>query len=597
MMINRMSDVEEEKEFEMEDLTQMRTTIDEEEDNQIDGVFPALSVMYRLHQQPCGDSRAGLINVELMGYDECYQNLNLLVDRTRNGTKKDSLLVLMLLVILQCIFLPFFVLIPPIAIIKCFNPNFKITPRYRPGGALSDPFEDLDRTEQIPYDITAIWRSYRFDKSHSIGANCRRKFFEFIASVSLILIAFTGPFLYHYDQRTAVKHMGFFDCFGPLIFYGLAVCTIICWSFPKTLIGPKEHLLLYNKLIAQRPAKQRKPTNDFAALTYLSQHIMMTAISYAQRKSFLEVRTPTHELISTRVFRCHSSAKFTICGKWILFAMVILIYFAAQNLENFQTNHYPFYVENNDSVKHWYFRQIYCIVSNVTSWILLLLFIFLWETMISRISRQHDNVKSITNLIVRNTYSEYINLHYTDNILSWISMGDFIKRKGMMLFASLETPVFSLFLLCLLSWSGTIYCIFGGVGLKWKTQNSLFSNSALATWFFLAIMSLLEVARLLWYGHKFNRESEKQNNALRTQCNTLHNRNLMQFLKHDRLSIEQTYAIQSSQILLTHLKDHNEIVPKVFGIKIDNLTAKAAWTGVASAVPAMFTFVVNKINS
>merc|ERR1712228_1017564 len=182
-------------------------------------------------------------------------------------------------------------------------------------------------------------------------------------------------------------------------------------------------------------------------------------------------------------------------------------------------------------------------------------------------------------------------------ILSWISMGDFIKRKGMMLFASLETPVFSLFLFMICSWSGTIYCIFGGVGLKWKTKNSLFSNSALATWFFLALLSLLQVARLLWYGHKFNRESEKQNNALRTQCNTLHNENLMQFLKHDKLSIEQTYAIQSSQLLLTHLKDHNEIVPKVFGIKFDNLTAKAAWTAVASGLPTMFTFVLNKINS
>ena len=166
-----------------------------------------------------------------------------------------------------------------------------------------------------------------------------------------------------------------------------------------------------------------------------------------------------------------------------------------------------------------------------------------------------------------------------------------------MLFASLETPVFTLFLLALLSWSGTIYCIFGGKGGQWKTDNSLFSNSALATWFYLAVLSVLQLCRLLWMGHKFNRESEKQNNAIRTQCSTIHNENLMQFLKHDKLSIEQRYAIQSSQILLTHLKDHNEIVPRVFGVKFDKLTAKAFWTAAASAIPTIIGFVVAKMGS
>eukprot|EP01084_Bolivina_argentea_P068832 125283_1 len=578
--------------------------IENEEETHVDGILPALSVMYRLHQQPCGDSRAGLINVELMGYDECYQNLNLTVDTYRSGTWKDSFIVMTLLVLVQCLFLPIFVVIPPISIIKCCAPKFKVRPRYRPGGALSDPFEDLDRTEQIPYDISAIWRSYRFDKKYRWTKRCWRKFVSFLLSTLILGIVVGGPVLYRYDSidRGEVKNLSFFDSFGPAMFYGLWVVTIICWAcVPRGLIGPKEHLLLYNKIIAQRPARKQKPSTDFAALTYLSQHSMVTTLSYAQRKNFLEVRTPTHELISRRRFRCglcckrkNGSCDFASIKSWLLCITCNIIYFMAQNLENFQEKQQPFYIDPADN--HFYLRKAYCIVSNISSWVMLWSFIALWETMIDRISRQHDNVKNITNLIVRNTYSEYIQLDYTDNILSWITLGDFIKRKGMMLFASLETPVFTLFLLAFVSWSGTIFCIFGGVGGRWKTQNSLFSNSALATWFYLAFLSVIQVCRLLWYGHKFNRESEKQNNGIRTQCSTIHNENLMQFLKHDKLSLEQKYAIQSSQILLTHLKDHNEIVPRVFGIKFDKLTAKAFTTVAISTIPTIIGFVVAKIH-
>merc|ERR1711971_837964 len=110
------------------------------------------------------------------------------------------------------------------------------------------------------------------------------------------------------------------------------------------------------------------------------------------------------------------------------------------------------------------------------------------------------------------------------------------------------------------------------------------------------MLSIALWARLLFYGHLFNRESEKQNNAIRTQCSTIHSESLMNFLKHDQMSVEQKYTIRSSQILLTHLKDHNEIVPKVFGLKFDKLTAKAAWTAFFSAVPTIVTFMISKIN-
>lgn len=68
----------------------------------------------------------------------------------------------------------------------------------------------------------------------------------------------------------------------------------------------------------------------------------------------------------------------------------------------------------------------------------------------------------------------------------------------------------------------------------------------------------------------------------------------MQFLKKDKLSLEQKCAIQSSQILLTHI-NHDDIVPTVFGIKFDKLTAKAAWTAIISVIPTIATFIAGKI--
>ena len=130
--------------------------------------------------------------------------------------------------------------------------------------------------------------------------------------------------------------------------------------------------------------------------------------------------------------------------------------------------------------------------------------------MISRISRQKENVKTLSNLIIRNTYSEYIEFDYVDNVLSWLALEEFVKRKGMLLFSALETPLFSLLMMSLLSWGSSIYCIFEGNGLSLINDYSLFSNSALATWFYLALLSFFEVARMLWYGHQFHRESIKQ---------------------------------------------------------------------------------------
>lgn len=107
------------------------------------GVLPALSVMNKLHQRPYDATR--LYNVELMGYDNCYENLDLTVDR--RFLVKDALRVLM-----QALFLPFFVLFPPIwwmqiikkfccKYCKCCSDSFEIEPRYRPVGHFVSDFE------------------------------------------------------------------------------------------------------------------------------------------------------------------------------------------------------------------------------------------------------------------------------------------------------------------------------------------------------------------------------------------------------------------------------------------------------------------------
>ena len=128
--------------------------------------------------------------------------------------------------------------------------------------------------------------------------------------------------------------------------------------------------------------------------------------------------------------------------------------------------------------------------------------------MIHRISRQKENVTTLSNLITQNTYSEYIDFEHIDNLLSWLALENFLKRKGMTLFAWLETPLFSLIVLSVGSVGSLIFIYVKRFVLE--NGNSLTHDSALATWFYLALLSLFHVARLLYYGHKFHRETIKQ---------------------------------------------------------------------------------------
>ena len=258
-----------------------------------DGVLPALSVMNKLHQQPYDGSR--VYNIEIMGYDECYENLDLVVDRR-------GLWIQALCILLQALFLPFFIIFPPILIIKLFNNDFNVKPRYRPVGDMIPNFDDLDRTEQIPFDISALWRSYNVEKSGRFKKSdwkkkCCFKFLSFLIGFVVWSIVFGGPLIYRRAELgDNAKDLLFFDCYGPLIFYTLGVFTVIWWaSHSRVLIGPKEHLLLYNKLIVYRPIRKEEdqyntPRTDWAALTNLSQPTLLTAFTYGFRKGFLELR-------------------------------------------------------------------------------------------------------------------------------------------------------------------------------------------------------------------------------------------------------------------------------------------------------------------
>eukprot|EP01084_Bolivina_argentea_P316161 547958_1 len=216
--------------------------------------------------------------------------------------------------------------------------------------------------------------------------------------------------------------------------------------------------------------------------------------------------------------------------------------------------------------------------------------------MFDRIGRYLDDVKTLSNLIIKNPYSEYITFSRIDNILSWLALEKFVKRKGMMLFASLETPLYSLWILAVVSWGSTIYCLYEGHGLRKYTDDSMFSNSALAVWASVAVFSLFQTLRMLWfYGREFAKEVRKQDAAIKSQCATIQRNSLNNFMTMDECTLEQKRVINASTMLLQHTVP-DEIVPKVFGIKFDDLAAKAVLTGIFSALPTILVFMKHRID-
>lgn len=146
-------------------------------------------------------------------------------------------------------------------------------------------------------------------KSNWLKSNWRTNIcFRLISTVlafALWGIIVVGPFQYkrqkNGDPDDDANQLQFFDCFGPLIFYSLGTLTVIWWSCHlRVLIGPKEHLLLYNKLLLHRPTRRydssgtkehhyNTPRTDWAALTNMSQATLIDTFTFAHRKGFLDL--------------------------------------------------------------------------------------------------------------------------------------------------------------------------------------------------------------------------------------------------------------------------------------------------------------------
>jgi len=603
--------------------------------------LPSYAVMKGLHKQPTDHNPEVLYNVELMAYDNCWHNLDLVVDRRFQYI--DCALLL-----LQFLLLPFFVLFP-IRLCLGLDKLEHMKARFRPShrgwkccasSAAAAEYEgisyfNLDKLEQLPYDLTILWRAFPISSNYSRLRECLFRLSYFVITAVVWCVIVSGPVLYLvYNPRVPDRSLGdprnthvdklqFWDCFGPLIMYLLFVFTVVWWSCAsRILIGPKQHLLLYHRLMLHRPvshAHRELTRTDWGALVNLHEPVHETLFTFSYKKEFLLVQRPTDQLIDPVMMK---SFTWPICrrccrryrgpfvavfgqgattgsddvvkyNKIVIILLCVLIYIGLENLENFLYANYPFYIGTEDS--HWPGLTTYNIISALVQAMFLCGFMLMWETMIFRIYGHLNSVKTLSHLIIRDTYTEYIEFDCIDNILSWLTLENFVKRKGMTLFSSVETPLLSLGLLAVASWSATIYCVVQGVGLQLRTDNSIFSNSALETWLYLGVLAFVYAWRMIYAGRKYHRETIKQSQAIKRQCRKENKNNLAHFLNKDQLSIEQSIAQQHCELLLQHI-EHSEIVPRVFGIQFDELLAKAFMTALISALPTVVSFIVERIN-
>jgi len=554
---------------------------------------PSWTVMKTLHKHPYKKSL--VYNVELLNYNDCWENLDLVVDR-------KILWKYLFLVFLQFLCLPFFVVFPLRNLVLCFNPTFQVKPRYRPPIDTVIDFEtDLEQIEQIPFDVTALWGRYH-DKVRS--SNYRIFAFKLVSLLMasfVWFIAIVGPFLYDgkptflfaRDDKYNIGNLLFFDCYGVLGFSVLTMTTIVWWCCAMRIyFWPKEHELLFYKLSVHRPIDRKDEHNqnirrtDWAALNNISTPKTLSTIVYAHKKGLLELKTPNQSLLSSRIFPCTSRRLYCI--------IFPLLYFVSCTLENWEVKKRPFYVATD--VSNYQLKIAYNACAVLLSTVFVTGYAWLWETMFDRIRRHLSAVKTLSNLLTRNTYTEYMKLSMMDNILSWLMMEHFIKRKGMMLFSSLETPLVALMVMTVCSWVGSIYCIYYGVGQQLINEHSVLSNSALAAYGFSAAFTFYQLLRMLWFGRKFGREADKQQNAFKRSCKTLHSNNLMQYQINGAINEQNKYAMKSAQYILSHT-DHTEIVPKVFGLQFDQLTCKTVMGLLLTSLPTIAKAIYDVVTS
>ena len=296
----------------------------------------------------------------------------------------------------------------------------EVEPRFRPTKLA---IENLDTTEEVAYDIYHLW-GYRFDSEHNKYSNIKCKsamtrILSCIVASILFGVMIGGPYMYNYNYRNTPDYYDdllIFDCFGTLGLYLLWVFTILLWSSAsKTCIGPQEHFLLYNKMIMERVVNKHRcfERTDWAALTNMSGETTLTTHAFGFECGFLELRRPTHDLLSFRRFKLCKSNLFNNCQdtafnilRVIIYVVIVCLYWMANNLENFIHFDKPMYIDKN--IDRWQFKRIFIWFSTFSQLMLLTFFLIMWETMIDRIGRQFYNVKPYIIYISSETDIQYI---------------------------------------------------------------------------------------------------------------------------------------------------------------------------------------------
>eukprot|EP01084_Bolivina_argentea_P135550 238834_1 len=468
-----------------------------------------------------------------------------------------------ILIIMQCLLLPFFTILPPV---RCQKHKSN---------------SDRHIAEKVIMDIGAIFTEYKF------GCKCCHKCNYFIRRLIAVILSFMiyytvliGPFLYDHTKtakRKGCANLLFFDCFGPIIFYLIAVITIIWWSgIEKKYSSPQQNKLLYHQMIniPQKP---------------------MDAYLYAEQRGFFELCEPKHGLISLKPFK----SKFGKMNRILLMISCIIPLFIAQNWEKFWCKVPPFYIEKQELSPSTYFQHYtYDILSNLFSLLSVFAFMLLWESMFVRLELYRDNVMSLLELITHGNDNESINLLNKNNLLSWKELQQFVKKKGMILFASLEAPLLSLWILGLFSWIGFFYCTLNVI-LNDRSENKpLFSNSAFVTWIYLAILTGFETGRMLfWYGLQFSKAAEQIDSAIKKQSVMLKYKNIALQMVEYNTSSKEKQCLMKQVAKLSENMNYDGVIPTAFGwIKFDRLTATAAWSIVVAAIPALYQIIQMLLN-
>jgi len=170
----------------------------------------------------------------------------------------------------------------------------------------------------------------------------------------------------------------------------------------------------------------------------------------------------------------------------------------------------------------------------------------------------------------------------------------FIILKGSMLFASLDIPLITLFMMAIMSLAFGTYCFIYGVGYKEKVGDHeiTFGNSAVFMWFYVFFVCSFYLGRVIFYGHLFSVEIEKQENAIKRQLHAINTADLDNIIISNYIDPEYQFAKQCVSNIRENLI-FKEMIPRVCcNIQFDKLLSRAIISAVASIFFSLFIFLI-----